>query len=167
MQGIGFEGFARVTFGDPPEGAGAREVNGQRAEKNEDGEQTGFDVNGVKEQAVEGLDDDVNRGEDEKTGFDKGGKVFELAVAVGMALVGGPVRDAHREKGDDCRDKVEAGVQGFGEDAEAVCANDQEGFQTEQERGRTDAEEGGALLFLDGRLLAAGKHHEIKTTTGG
>ena len=64
--------------------------------------------------------DDVDGGEDEQAGFDEGGEIFEFAVAVWVALVGGLIGDADGEKRDDGGDEVEAGMQRFGEDAEAV-----------------------------------------------
>jgi len=111
---------------------------------------------------MEGFVDDVDGGENEQAGFDEGGEIFELAVAVGMAFVRGLVGDADGKKRDDGSDKVEAGMERFGEDAEAVGADDQESFQTKQDGGRANAQQGGALLFLDGGVQALGKDHGVR-----
>jgi len=50
----------------------------------------------------------------------------------------------------------------FGEDAEAVGAEDQESFQAKKESGGADAQQGGALLFLNGGLEGSGKDHEVR-----
>ena len=162
MQGVGFEGFARVALGDDIQRAGAGHVNGEGEEKNQDGGDAWLNMDGAKEKAIESFVNDVNGGEDEQTRFNECRKIFELAVAVGVALVGWLIGDAHGEKRDDCSDQVEAGVQSFGKDAEAVCANDQEGFQTKEKRGGADAQQGGTLLFLDGGLKASGKDHGVR-----
>jgi hypothetical protein len=72
------------------------------------------------------------------------------------------IRNSDGEKGDDGGDEVQTGVEGFGEDAEAVCAEDEERFEAEEKSGGTDAEKGGAFLFLDGGLEGSGEDHEIR-----
>ena len=162
MKRVGFECFAGMTPGDGVERARAGEINGESDEKNEDGGEGGLNVDGVEEEAIEGFIDDVDGGEEEQAGFDEGGEIFKFAVAVGVALVGRLIGNADGEKGDDGGDEVEAGVQGFGENAEAVCAKDEEGFKAEEKRGGTNTEKGGAFLFLNGGLEGSGEDHEIR-----
>src|SRR5258708_23631465 len=116
----------------------------------------------VKKAPVEGLVEDVDSGEDKEPGFDERREIFKVAVAVWVAFVSRLVGDADREKRNDGGDEVEAGMQRFREDAEAVGADDQESFQAKEESGRANAQQGGALLFLDGGMQALGKDHELR-----
>ncbi len=116
----------------------------------------------MKKEALEGFINDVDGSEDQEAGLDEGGEIFEFAVAVRMALVGGPVGNADGEKGDDRGNKIEAGMEGLGKHAEAARADDQKGFQTKKEGGGADAEQGGAFLLLDGGVEALGKSHEVR-----
>ena len=61
----------------------------------------------MEKQSHKRLKDDVERGEQQKPGFDEGGEIFILAVAVGVLLIRGLVREAHGEVSDDGRDQVE------------------------------------------------------------
>ncbi len=162
VEGVGFEGFAGVALGDRVECTRPRQINGEGDKKNEDGDEAGLNVNAVKEEAVESFVNDVDGGEDEQAGFDECGEIFKFTVAVGMALVGGLIGDTNGEKGDDGGDQVEAGMEGFGEDAETVRAEDQEGFEAEEEGSGADTQQSGALLFLDGSMEASGKDHEVR-----
>jgi hypothetical protein len=148
VKSVGFERFAGVFFGDGTEGAGASEINGKSEEEDEDGEEAGLDVHGVEEEAREGFVDDVDGGEDEQAGLDKGGEIFEFAVAVRVALVGGLVSNADGKEGDDGGDKIESGMECFRKNTETAGAEDEKGFQAEEQDGRANAEEGSALFFL-------------------
>ena len=63
---------------------------------------------------------DPAAGDEQQDRFRQRGKVFDLAVAVGMGFVRGAGCDADGEEGDARGYKVEAAVQGLGKDAEAV-----------------------------------------------
>src|SRR5215472_1497098 len=162
MECIGFKSFAVVAPGDFVEGSGAREINGKRGEKNQESKEVRLDVHRVEKQPLKGFKDDVNGGEDKQAGFDEGGEIFKFAVAVGVALVGGLVRNTHGKKGDDRGDQVETRMEGLGENTQAVRADDQESFQAKKEGCGADAEEGRALLFLDGSLQVTGKDHKVR-----
>src|SRR5260221_7212483 len=162
VQGVGFKSFAGVALGDDIQGVGAGHVDREGDEKDDDGSDGGLNVDGVEKEAMEGLVDDIDGGENEQAGFNEGGKIFEFAMAVGVALVRGLVGDADGEKRDDGGDKVKAGMEGFREDAEAVRADDQKRFQAKQDGGGCNAQQGGALLFLDGGEQALGKDHGVR-----
>jgi len=161
MERIGFEGFAGVLGGDDVKRTGAGQVNRQRDEENKDGHEAELNVHRMKEEAREGFIDNVERSQDEQTGFDESGEIFKFAVAVRMTLIGGLVRNAHGKKRDHRGDQVEAGMQRFGEHAEAARAKHQKSFQAQKQQRRTDAEKSGPLLFLYGLLKAAGKDHAL------
>ena len=57
----------------------------------------------AEEDPLDGLVDDPGAGDEEEHGLDEGGEVLDLAVAVGVGLVGGPVRDADGDEGDERR----------------------------------------------------------------
>lgn len=161
MEGVCFEGFAGMFCGDFVEGPSAGQVNGQRDEQHKDGGEAGLDVDGMKEEPVEGLVNDVEGGEDEEAGFDEGGEVFEFAVAVRVAGVSGLVGYTDREKSDDGGDKIKAGMEGFGQDAETGSAPNEEGLQAKKQHSGPDAEQGSALLFLNDLIKAACENHEV------
>ncbi len=95
MQRIGFEGFAFEFFCGVSQGAGASDIDGESDEEDQDGGDAGLNVDVMEEEAVKGFVDDVERGHHEQGGFDEGGKIFKLAVAVGMAFVGGLIGNAY------------------------------------------------------------------------
>ena len=64
-----------------------------------------------------------------------------------MALVGGLIGNADGEKGDHRGDQVEAGVQRFGQNAQAAGAKDEKRLERHEHDGGAHAEQRGALLF--------------------
>lgn len=50
-------------------------------------------------------------------------------------------------------------MKSFGKDAQASGAEDEEGFQADEQQCGANAEEGGALLFLDVLVQPVGKGH--------
>ena len=86
MQRVGFHGFARDICARRGEGFGARDVDDQSYQQDENGDQARLDVHAVEKQPVEAFVDDEERGDDEQRGFHEGGKILEFAVAVGMAV---------------------------------------------------------------------------------
>lgn len=129
MQGVCFESFADVLLSDFLEGASAVDVDQERDTKDQDGGEARLDVDGMEEEAGESLEDDVESGHDEQARLDKGGEVLEFAVPIGVTRVGRLVSDADGKKSDDGGNKVEAGMQGFREDAEASGAPDEKVFR--------------------------------------
>ena len=101
----------------------------------EHGPDAWLDLHVMKEKTVHGLVDDPDAGEEEQAGFDEGGDVFDLAVAVLILGVGGQVADAHGIEGDDGGDQIERGVQGLGENAEAAAENADDEFEDGDDDG--------------------------------
>ena len=64
-------------------------------------------MHGAEKEALEGFENNVKRGDQQKRGFDEGGEIFKLAVAVWMTLIGGLIGNAHRQKCDDRGDQIE------------------------------------------------------------
>ena len=114
----------------------------------------------MEEEPGEGFIDDVERRDNQEPGFEEGREVFKFAVAVGMALVGGLIGDADGEKGDDGGDEVEAGMECFGENAEAAGAPNEEGLETQEDSGGPYAEESSAPFFRFGGMEARGEDHD-------
>jgi len=113
MQCIGFEGIARVFLGDLVQGASTSEVDAKCRAKNQNRGETRFDVHGMEKKPRERFIDNVERGEHQEACFQKSREVLELAVAVGMARVGGLIGKPYRQERDDRGDQVQARMQGF------------------------------------------------------
>ena len=64
---------------------------------------------------------DPAAGDEQQDRFRQRGKVFDLAVAIGMGFIRGAGRDADGEEGDARGYKVKAAVQGFGKDIPDRC----------------------------------------------
>src|ERR1700677_2635019 len=96
--------------------------------------------------AVYGFGEDPYAGGEHEDGFDGGGEAFDLAVAVGVAGVGGAVGDLDGEEGDGCGDEVDAGVGGFGEHAEGAGEEAGEELEESDTEGGEDGEERGGAL---------------------
>jgi len=174
MEGVGFEGVAGIFGGDAAEGTGAKEINAHGEAEDEDGRQTGTDMNGVEEEALEGFPNDVESGDEEETGLNKGGEIFDLAVAIKMLGIGGLIGNANGKIGDDGGDAIEDGMQGFGEDTQAAGDDGEKDFEPDQYDGGSDGGKGRLALFAGGsvgslghgeRLYAGGAKY--RTRTGG
>ena len=155
VDGIGFEclafGFAR----DAVKLARASEVNGdgeKECDERPDGELEGEVL--PEEDAAYGFRKDPDAGGEHEDGFDGGGEAFDLAVAVGVIGVGGPVGDLDGEESDGGGDEVDAGVSGFGEHAERAGEDAGKEFEERDTQGGDDGEErGGTLRAMRGRGL--------------
>lgn len=101
MESVCFKRFADVLLRHFVESAGTGQVNGQSHAEDQDGGETGLNVDGMEEQTIESLIDDVKGGDDEKSGFKEGREVFEFAVAVRVSRIRGLISDADGKKGDD------------------------------------------------------------------
>ena len=108
----------------------------------------------VEEQPLDGLVDDPDAGDDQEEGLDEGGEVLDLAVAVGVVLVGGTVGDVDGQEGDDGGHQVEAGVGGLGQHPEAAGHEADDELDDGEENGRPDGAGGGGLFLGLGRGLA-------------
>ena len=117
MQGVGFESLAIVFGGDAAESAGAPPVDGHRDQHHGESPDRRLDFNVAEEQAHDRFVDHPDAGQQKQAGFDEGGEVLDLAVAILVVGVGGLVGDSHGEIGEQGRDQIERGVCGFGEDS--------------------------------------------------
>ena len=168
VDGVGFEGFALGLVGDALEFAGAGEVDGDGEEQRDEGPDGKFEGEVLAEDdAADGFGEDPDAGGEHEDGFDEGGEAFDLAVAVGVVVVGGAVGDLDGEEGDGGGDEVDAGVGGLGEHAERAGEEAGEEFEEGDGEGGEDGEErGGTLgvvrgrgLFWHGRLEHGGMVH--------
>ncbi len=162
MERVGFQRFADVLFSHGIQGARASQIDSQRHREDKNGGNAGLNMHAMEKQAGKGFVDDVNGGENQQSGFDERGEIFEFAVSVGVTIVGGLVGNADGKKGDDGGDQVESGVQGFGEHAQAARVDDQKGFKAHQDHGRKNTQQCRALLLLHGFLKAARDHHRTR-----
>ena len=71
MERIRFERLTRVLTGDPGERARANQINAHRETQNQNDKQVWLQVHSLVQQANECLEDDVHRGGQQQTGFDK------------------------------------------------------------------------------------------------
>ena len=115
MQRVGGErlapGFARGAM----QGPRPPEIHGDVDHEHHEGDRRDGRRRRALAQAAEGLDQDaagqhIEQGDDAERGH-----ALELAVAVMMLLVGRLVGHPHHQPGDDGRDQVDRGVQGFGD----------------------------------------------------
>ena len=149
VDGVGFEGFASGLVGDAVEFAGAGEVDGDGEEQDDEGPDGEFEGEVLAEDdAADGFGEDPDAGAEHEDGFDGGGEAFDLAVAVGVVVVGGAVGDLDGEEGDGGGDEIDAGVRGFGEHAEGAGEEAGEEFEERDAEGGEDGEERGGTLGL-------------------
>ena len=106
-----------------------------------------LDLGRVEEDAVDGLVGDPDAGDDHEAGFDEGGEVLDLAVAVGVVFVGGLAGDADGEEGEAGAEQVDAGVGGVGEHAERAGEDSGDDLEEGHRAGGEDGEQRGAGLF--------------------
>src|SRR3989304_3707777 len=99
VQGVGFERLRVVLARHAVEGAGAEMVNGDADGHDPEGPNRRFHVDFFEEQPPHRLPDDPGAGQEQQTGLEEGGEVFDLAVAVLVVGVGGPAGAAGRGRG--------------------------------------------------------------------
>ncbi len=124
MERISLERFAWIFLDDARQCFGARHIDDERESEHDDRSDAGFDVYRAEEEPFERFENDVEGGDEEKRGFNERRKIFEFAVAVGMALIGRLIGDADGEEGDHRGDQIESGMQRFGQNAQAAGAQD-------------------------------------------
>ena len=169
VDGVGFEGFAARVGRDAAELARAGEVDGDGQNKRDEGPDGEFEGEVLAEDdAPDGFGENPDAGGEHEDGFDAGGEAFDLAMAVGVAGVGGTVGDLDGEEGDAGGDEIDAGVCGLGEHAER--AGEQAGDEFEEcdcEGGEDGEERGGTLgLMLGCGLLGLGRCAHQEDGTG-
>lgn len=121
VERVGLERLAGVLVRHAAQRARAAVVENDRHGHHEHGPYVRLNLHGMEEEALDRLIDDPYAGGKEQAGFDEGGDVLDLAVAVLVLRVGGQVTDAHREEGDDRGHQIERRVQRLGKDAEAAA----------------------------------------------
>jgi hypothetical protein len=153
VDSVGFEGLAFGLAGDAIELAGAGVVDGDGEEEDEEGPDRELEGEMLAgDDAANGFGEDPDAGGEHEDGFDGGGEAFDLAVAIGVAGVGGAVGELDGEEGDGGGDEVDAGVGGLGQHAEG--ASEEAGEQLEQsdaEGSEHGEERGGTLGVVRGR----------------
>ena len=90
---------------------------------------------------------DPAAGDEQQDRFRQRGKVFDLAVAIGMGFIRGAGRDADGEEGDARGYKVKAAVQGFGKDTEAVGGEPRSELDERQEQRPERKTKGPRVVF--------------------
>ena len=102
-------------------------------------------------EAHDGRERDPGRGQDEDRGLAERREVLRLAVAVGVLVIGGPLGDADRVQRQQRGRRVDAGVHGLGEDAEAAGEEADEQLDGDEGERRAEREERGAPCHRHGR----------------
>ena len=102
----------------------------------------------MDKKAPDGLVDDPGAGGEQEDGLDEGREILDLAVAVGVFVVGRLVGEMDGQERDDGRDEVEGGVGGLGQDAEAPRRKADDELHPRQEDRRDDGVRRRRLLFL-------------------
>ena len=146
MKRVGLEGLALVFFGGRGEHPGAADVDADGHGHDEKGPEAGVDVHRLEEEPDDGLVDDPGAGHKKQHGFDQGGEIFDLAVAVGMIVVRRLVGDVNGQQGDDGGDEVERRVGRFRQDPETARDQADDELHPRQEDGGEDGIPGGGLF---------------------
>jgi len=141
VDGVGFESFALGLFGDALEFAGSGVVDGDGEKKRDEGPDGEFEGEVLAENdPANGFGEDPDAGGEHEDGFDAGGEAFDLAVAVGVACVGGAVGDVNGEECDGGGDEIDAGVCGLREHAERTGEETGDEFEERDGEGGEDGE---------------------------
>ena len=169
VDGVGCEGFASGLAGDALEFSGTGVVDCDGEEQRGEGPEREFEGEMfAEEDAADGFGENPDAGGEHEDGFDASGEAFDLAVAVGVVVVGGAVGDLDGEEGDGGGDEIDAGVSGFGEHAERSGEKAGEEFEARDgESGEDGEERGGTLGVVRGRdLLGRGRLAHGRDGTG-
>ena len=150
MQRIGLQRFAGVLVRHLIERPRACNVDGQRGKEYQNRCEARFNVNGMKEQAIKGLIDDVKSRNDEQSGFQKCRKILKLSVSVRMPCISRLIGNANGQKRNHRGDQIKPGMQRFGKHAKAARPQNKKSLKAKQQRRGADAQQCSALLFLAG-----------------
>ena len=162
MQRVGFEGLTVVLRGDLAESARAPNIDNHRYQHYGESPNRGLNIDSAKEEANNCFVNHPSASEQQQTGFDKGGKIFDFAVAVLVVGVGGLVGDSDGKICQQRGDQIEGGVGGFGEDSEAAGGDSDDDFAGgDEERGDDRISGDRALLGAHGvgRIEGRGPGH--------
>jgi hypothetical protein len=168
VEGVGLQGLALVLLRHAVEGARAGDVHDDREDHDAEGPGVGVDGGLLRgEEAVDGLPDDPDARDEEQEGLEEGREVFDLAVAVGMAQVGGAAREPHGEEGHDGGGEVQPGVGRLGEDPEAAREEADRQLGAGEDDGRQHGAEGDDVLLVLGLRRAGVGHRAGGVVHGG
>ena len=118
MKGVGFEGLAVVFFGRPGQDPGAGQIDDDRHGHDQERPQRRFDGNVLEKEPPDGLDDDPDAGDEQKGRLQHGRQVFDLAVTIGVGLIGRPAGYADGDEGHGRGDQVQGRMGRLGQDAQ-------------------------------------------------
>ncbi len=147
VQGIGFQGLAVEFVGDPPQGARAPPVDAHGKKHDSKGRERRLDFYAQEKHAQNGLVDYPDASNQKQTGLDEGRKILYLAMAILMVGVGRLVGDAYGKESDQGRNQVEAGVRGFGKNAETAGGDSHRDLEAGNDDGSEDGISGSGALF--------------------
>ena len=147
MQGIGLQSLAFILAGHLPQDTHTVDVNAHG--NSHDGHAPERRRYGTDpfHQSQHAFIDHPEAGQEQQHGFRQGGKIFNLAVSVGMPTVGRAGRDAHRRQGHGRRQQIEAAVQRFGKNAQTVSVQAHDQLQAGQGKGSEQRGQRGAVFF--------------------
>ena len=148
MERVGLEGLTVILPGGPIEHPGTGDVHGDGDGHDQESPEAGVDLPGMDQEAPDGLINDPGAGDEQEDGLDEGREVLDLAVAVGVFVVGRLVGEMDGEERDDGRDEVERGVGRLGQDAEAPRRQADDELHPRQKDRRDDGVRRRRLLFL-------------------
>ena len=120
--------------------------------------QTGISIVLRIQQLPHGGVDDPDRRDEDEDGLYGARDVLELAVAVGMALVGGLARLPHGEERDQGGHQVDGGVDGFGYDRHRPYEESHDYLEQDEERVGGDRQYGHPCLAPT-RVRQGGRHY--------
>ena len=129
MQSVGLQRLAVVFGGDAAQRARTPPVDPHGEQHHGKSGQRRLDFNVAEEQTQRRLVNNPGAGQQQQSGLDEGGEIFDLAMTVLMVGVGRLVGDADREKSQQRRNQVEPGVRRFRENAEAARAESDHDLQ--------------------------------------
>ena len=147
MQRVGFERLAAGFLGNPAKAARAHDIDEDRQDQHGVGEDRVWHGVAAQPEPGDGFDADVDGDHEQQTCFDQRGDCLDLAVTVGMALVGRLGTDLDGDIGEDRRADIEHGVQGIRQQRQAAAGQCRDELGRSQSRTRQDRVECG--FFLD------------------
>ena len=150
VQSIGFEGLALAFVSHAIERAGARPVDGNGGEHDDERPDVDLHLAAAVGEPVERGIDNPGAGGQQEDGFKQSGEVLDLAVAVAVVFIGGPGGGAYRNPGGAGGDKVQAGVRRFSQNAETAREQADGDFeQGEGDRGQQARDGDGLFAIFD------------------
>ena len=96
------------------------------------------------DQLVDRLEDDPASGQQDKQCFDDAGDIFNLVVAIGVALIGWEIGLFHREQCDQGRHQIHRGVDRLRDDTDRAAGEPGHHFHDDQTDIGADRHHGGS-----------------------